>query len=234
MKSKGILRGVRRYKRKSHCFAPKLSTSRITPSSVMPATRAKCQKSGRCFKHLDTHHRVCCDVPPRFAPATTVTTPSPMNILSLLPSVNSNSAEMLQHSTCTASAVAMFRHRQRVPSPATKATLCLSTSAEDWKLADSFQTTLVPEVFSLSSPEQMSSVLCEGIYLYFASMYGTKTTTTRRVKKRPLHNRALKEVERRKKDAKRELHLATKVGLLLRRCTPSLLTLSPLFDLIAS
>ena len=55
----------------------------------------------------------------------------------------------------------------------------------------------------------MSSVLCEGIYLYFASTYGTKTATTRRVKKRPLHNRALKEVERRKKDAK---SLARKSG----------------------
>ena len=55
----------------------------------------------------------------------------------------------------------------------------------------------------LASPEQMSSTLCEDIYSYFASTYGTKTTATRRVKKRPLHNRALKEVER-QKDAKRE------------------------------
>ncbi|CAI8024787.1 hypothetical protein GBAR_LOCUS14364, partial [Geodia barretti] len=49
----------------------------------------------------------------------------------------------------------------------------------------------------------MSSTLCEDIYSYFASTYGTNTTATRRVKKRPLHNRALKEVER-QKDAKRE------------------------------
>ena len=58
----------------------------------------------------------------------------------------------------------------------------------------------------------MSSVLCEGIYSYFASTYGTKTAATRRVKKRPLHSRALKEVERQKKDAKRELRLARKSG----------------------
>ena len=32
------------------------------------------------------------------------------------------------------------------------------------------------------------------------------------MKKRPLHSRALKEVERQKKDAKRELHLARKSG----------------------
>ena len=64
---------------------------------------------------------------------------------------------------------------------------------------------------SLSSPEQMSSVLCEGIYSYFASTYGTKTAATRRAKKRPPHRRALKEVER-QKDAKRELRLARKIG----------------------
>ena len=57
----------------------------------------------------------------------------------------------------------------------------------------------------------MSSVLCEGIYSYFASTYGTKTAATRRVK-RPLHNRALNEVERQKRSAKRELRLARKSG----------------------
>ena len=175
----------------------------------MPATCAKCQKCGRCFRRLDTHHHVsatCRDVLPRSAPATAVTT---LHILS-------PPAVTLQHSTRTASAVAMFRHpvpHQRVPSPATKANLCLPTSAEDWKLADSFfQNTLVPGIMSLTSPEQMSSVLCEGIYSYFASTYGTKTAATRRVKKRPLHSRALKEVERQKKDAKRKLRLARKGG----------------------
>ena len=81
------------------------------------------------------------------------------------------------------------------------------------KIANSFfQSALVPEVLSLSSPEQMSSVLCEGIYSYFASTYGTKTAATSRVKKRPLHNRALKEAERQKKDAWRKLRLARQSG----------------------
>ena len=134
----------------------------------MPATCAKCQNCGRCFRRLDTHHRVsatCRNVPQRSAPPTMIMTPPPMNILSPPSFVNSNYAEMLQHSTCTASAVATFRHpvtHQRVLSPATKATLCLPTSAEDRKLADSFfQTTLVPEFMFLTSPEHMSSVLCE-------------------------------------------------------------------------
>jgi hypothetical protein len=152
----------------------------------------------------------CRDVLPLSAPAI-YNSHDPASYEYCLPaptSVNSNSAETLQHSTRTASAVA-----NSVLPPATKATLCLPTSAEDWKLADSFfQTTLVPESMSLSSPQQMSSVLCEGIYSYFASTYGTKTAATRRVKKRPLHSRALKEVERQKKDAKRELRLARKSG----------------------
>ena len=104
--------------RKARCFAPLQSTSRLTPSSVMPASRTKCQKCGRCFQRLDTHHRVsatCRDVPPRSVPAATVTIPPPMNILSPPPSVNSNSAETLpQHSTRTASAVATHPHPQQL------------------------------------------------------------------------------------------------------------------------
>ena len=56
---------------------------------------------------------------------------------------------------------------------------------------------------------QMSSVLCES---YFASRYGIRTITTRRMKARPPHNRALKEVEKKKKEAKRDLRLARKRG----------------------
>ena len=51
-----------------------------------------------------------------------------------------------------------------------------------------------------------------GIYSYFASNYGTKPTTRLRPKKRPLHNRSLKEVERQKKEAKRELRSAKNNG----------------------
>ena len=58
----------------------------------------------------------------------------------------------------------------------------------------------------------MSSVLCEGIYSYFAATCGIKSSTTRRMKRRPLHNRALKEVGRKKREAKRELTLARRSG----------------------
>ena len=152
------------------------------------------------------------DLPRRSAALCAVTTPSPMNIVSppLSQCGGATTFHAYRISCCTSSHPAT---RQRVPSPVTKATLYLPESVEDWKLADSFfQTTLVPEIMSLSSPEQMSSVLCEGIYSYFTSTYGTKTAATKRVKKRPPHRRALKEVERQKKDAKRELRLARKSG----------------------
>ena len=58
----------------------------------------------------------------------------------------------------------------------------------------------------------MNRVLCEGIYSYFVSTYGTKSTKVRETKERPLHNRALKEVERKKKEAKRELRSARRSG----------------------
>ena len=58
----------------------------------------------------------------------------------------------------------------------------------------------------------MSSVLCEDIYSYFAVIHGTKSTTSRKTKKRPLHNRSLKEVEKQKGAAKKELRLARRSG----------------------
>ena len=178
----------------------------------MPFTRARCQKCGRRFQRLDTHLRVsatCREVRRcPSAPASVASRP-PMNILS---AINSNSA-VTPHSTRTESAVPTSRKPTSRPSPSTKASLTLPTTAEDWEQADLyFQSTLVPDVLSRTSPQQMSSVLCEGIYSYFASRYGIRTITTRRMKERPPHNRALKEVEKKKKEDKRDLRLARKRG----------------------
>ena len=97
--------------------------------------------------------------------------------------------------------------------PLRKADLSLPSSEEGWRQADHFfQTSLVPAALAASSPREMNRVLCEGIYSYFASNYGTKPTTRLRPKKRPLHNRSLKEVERQKKEAKRELRSAKNNG----------------------
>ena len=84
--------------------------------------------------------------------------------------------------------------------------------ARCFKRLDFFQTNPVPEIMSLSSPQRMSSVLCEGIYSYFVVTHGTKSTTSRKMKKRPLHKRSLKEVEKQKKAAKKELRLARRSG----------------------
>ena len=97
--------------------------------------------------------------------------------------------------------------------PSRKASLILPTTSEDWEQADYFfQTTLVPAALLASSPQEMNGVLCEGIYSYFAATHGTKTITRSRSKKRPLHNRSLKEVERQKKEAKRKLMSAKRSG----------------------
>ena len=89
--------------------------------------------------------------------------------------------------------------------PEVKASFNLPTTSEGWKLADSyFQSSLVPLVLAVHSPEEMNRVLCEGIYLYFSSSFGTKSPTPTRKKKCPPHNWSLKEVERRKREAKSE------------------------------
>ena len=98
-------------------------------------------------------------------------------------------------------------------SPLPKANFSLPTTAEGWEKADSFfKTSLVPAAIAASSPQMMNRVLCEGIYSYFVSTYGTKYTKVRETKKRPPHNRALNEVERKKKEAKRELRSARRSG----------------------
>ena len=55
-------------------------------------------------------------------------------------------------------------------------------------------------------------MLCEGIYSYFSSSFGTKTPVPIRKRCHPPHNRSLKEVERRKREAKKELRSAKRSG----------------------
>ena len=159
MKGKGILRGVCRYRERPAAllqhYQPVIfhhaSYSRLVPEvrSVFQASRYT--PPGEC--NLPRCPAMICAIYNDHDPAF-YEYPHPA-----LSFVNSHSAVTLQHSTRTASAVATFRHPATVPSPATKDTLCLPTSAEDWKLADSFfQTTLVPEIMSLSSPEHMYCV----------------------------------------------------------------------------
>jgi hypothetical protein len=97
--------------------------------------------------------------------------------------------------------------------PQTKASLKLPTTSDDWEQANTyFHTSLVPAVLAVPTPQEMSRLLCEGLYTYFASKYGTNTTHAHKKKRRPLHKGSLKEVQREKKEAKRELGLAKKNG----------------------
>ena len=99
------------------------------------------------------------------------------------------------------------------PDPQTKASLHLPTTAEGWETANSyFNTSLVPAVLGVHSPEEMTRLLCEGIYSYFSSSLGAKTPVPVRKRCHPPHNRSLKEVERRKREAKKELRSAKRSG----------------------
>ena len=85
--------------------------------------------------------------------------------------------------------------------PKVKSHLLLPKTTEGWKEANYyFDETLVPAVMAAPTPQMKHVILIKGIY---SSARGTKPVHTR--KKRPLHNASLKEMERRKKAAKREL-----------------------------
>ena len=183
--------------------------------------KSECPKCHRLFKRLDTHLRVSATC---------------KEINSIPPPNNSYMHNGLQQLSQNqfASEDAMFLHLDSnsantatpVPavsalttatintsSPLPKANFSLPTTAEGWEQADSFfKTSLVPATIAASSPQVMNRVLCEGIYSYFASTYGTKHTKVRETKKIPPHNRALKEVERKKKEAKTELRSARRSG----------------------
>ena len=74
-------------------------------------------------------------------------------------------------------------------------------TSEGWEEADHyFSTTLVPAVIAEPVPQE-----------FFASAYGTRQIKVHRKRRRPLHNGSLKEVERKKKEAK-ELKMAQQRG----------------------
>ena len=66
-------------------------------------------------------------------------------------------------------------------------------------------------VLSASLSEKYS-ILTDGVYSYFQFSCGTKPVRKRSKKQRPLHNTSLKEVTRKKKLAKQELHQARQQG----------------------
>ena len=61
-------------------------------------------------------------------------------------------------------------------------------------------------------PQEKNRILVEGVYAFFASAYGTRQINLRKKRRRPLHNGSLKEVERNKKEAKKELKMAQQRG----------------------
>ena len=178
--------------------------------------QAQCPSSNRLFKRLDTHLRVSATcrvinpVPP--VPATSVCGPTQAHQDQALREdamfyslQDSNFAAAPNAPTQTTSTTHTASHQGLE----IKATLILPTSSEEWEQANSFfETNLVPAALAATSPEEMSGVLLsDGIYSYFALTYGTKSPTQRKKRRSP-HNRSLKEVERQKREAKKELRLA--------------------------
>ena len=186
--------------------------------------KTECPKCHNFFKRLDTHFRVS-------ATCKEITSlPDPNNpVMSSgleLPSQgqardeaaifsspqHSNSAGSAPSSPVVPALTTSTINTSLQHNPVLKTTLILPTTAEDWKQANLyFKTSLVPVALAVTSLDEMSSILCEGVYSYFASTFGTKPISAKKQKKRPLHNRTLKEVER-KKEAKRELRSAKRSG----------------------
>ena len=98
------------------------------------------------------------------------------------------------------------------PPPEVRKVLLLPRAEEDWKKANKhFAITLMPLVMNETDVDTMNKMICDEVYEYFASRYGTKTPRDPRVlraKKHPRHNRELKRLRKVKTSAMRELRLA--------------------------
>ena len=89
-------------------------------------------------------------------------------------------------------------------------------SAAEWEEDDtSLTNALVPAVLQAQCVEDKNKILCEGIYGYFASKYGTiqiKPSKVHSVQRPRKHNRAVKKITKEKNIARRELRRAIKEG----------------------
>ena len=95
-----------------------------------------------------------------------------------------------------------------------KGRLLLPTSPEGWEEADHhFAAALVPSLLLSPNPQEINSLLVDGIYSYFSTVCRSKRVRAVKVKKRPLRNATLKDVMRKKKEAKSALWRARKEGL---------------------
>ena len=95
-----------------------------------------------------------------------------------------------------------------------KGRLLLPTSPEGWEEADHyFESVLVPSLLLSSNPQEISQLLVDGIFSYFSSVCGYRAVRVVKKKKRPPHNGNLKEIKRKKKEAKIALRRARKEGV---------------------
>ena len=193
-----------------------------------PRKKAQCPKCNQTFKRLDTHLRVsatCRDINPPPSPTVSDTVNDIMGPGQLCQVQAAGEDSMLLTPLGLNFAAAATAALERLElttntintslrlGPQTKASLKLPTTSDDWEQANTyFHTSLVPAVLAVPTPQEMSRLLCEGHYTYFSSKYGTNTTHAHKKKRRPLHNGSLKEVQRKKKEAKRELRSAKKKG----------------------
>lgn len=87
------------------------------------------------------------------------------------------------------------------PDPKVKNHLLLPNSSKGWEIANTFfEKSLVPAVLATPTPQEMNTILVEGVYSYFSTEDGTKKFKLPKKKHSP-HSIPLKQVEKKKKAA---------------------------------
>ena len=186
------------------------------PPARMPLSQGRCPKCNRQFRRLDTHLRVsatCRDV------AWSAERPStpPLQSMNII-STEGNSLSRgtlsgnLNYTTVTAS-VTKTSPSSVSPDAHFKLPLRLPRSARDWEEADRLLSILPSLVAQAITAEEKNSCLCDGIYNIMAGQFGTRSHPRQHPSSRPKvkqHNRALKEVTRKKNE--QDVHYAEQRG----------------------
>ena len=181
------------------------------------------------FRRLDTHLRVsasCRDVSaaPGCSSAPPSSSSSAMNTVSCTGNSNSIASAELVATRCFefhGNRNSNYSDASSSPvnaSPALlfKLPLQLPRSSEEWEEADRLLSSVTLSVLQASTAEEKNSCLCAGIYDVLSSRFGTRAPT--KPKHHPTksslkqHDRALKEVTRKKNKARRALRRARREG----------------------
>lgn len=178
--------------------------SKITINKKLKLCKKKlCPHCGKLFSRLDTHLRnsVHCK---SFCLSTIELTTTHEHTGNVSEHVVEDS---IQPSLCTSPAE-ISKHQAQANSCRREHFKC-PKSSDEWLEADEqLAESVVPAVLAAVSPEEKNKVLCDGIYSFFSSKYGTRSVKKYKRRKAKRDGKILIKIREERNKVRRELRMA--------------------------